>query len=282
MDYESIFYQNEEQYTKINNERMKNFVYLFLKVSRINVEEINSIYDIKENDYMDFYDSLKKVVFRFYPNLIPIFYELLKQNGYNMIYEIQEDMFYLGSTTNKGLNKEEKNILKLSPFIKDIDYQQSKITLYSEIFGNYSFYSIRDYFRDDYLVKKYIRKIRCSSNDKKGGICHNSSWELMQLLNNASLVTELLPYCYESTYYHSVIRNEDGMIIDVANEVVYDEKIRKDLYQGKIICETKKDDLESNLYDAIVASQNPYIEEEFNEPLLLALHRQCIDKRKKY
>ncbi len=55
---------------------------------------------------------------------------------------------------------------------------------------------------------------------------------------------------------------------------------RRDLYQGQIICETKKEDLESHLYDVITASNNPYIEEEFNEALLLALHKQSVDMKK--
>ena len=118
MDYEKIFYQYEEQYIDRNNQRIKEFVYLFLKESGIREKEVKAIYDCRENDFMDYYDSLKKVVCRFYPKLIPFFEDLLKQSGFNTIYAIQEAMFYLGSTTNKNLNKEWKNLLMLSPSIK--------------------------------------------------------------------------------------------------------------------------------------------------------------------
>ncbi len=275
MDYEKIFYQYEEQYIDRNNQRIKEFVYLFLKESGIREKEVKAIYDCRENDFMDFYDSLKKVVYRFYPKLIPFFEDLLKQSGFNTIYAIQEAMFYLGSTTNKNLNKEWKNLLMLSPSIKNIEYYHGKIIVSSENFGKHSFYSIQDYFREDFLAKQFIRKMRYEDNCKDGGICHIASWDFMDLLDNASLVTELLPCCYDGTYYHSIIRNEEGMFIDLANEVVYDEKTRKEFYQGQIVCETRKEDLVSHLDEAIVASMNPNIEEEFGNSLLLTLHKQA-------
>lgn len=279
MDYESIFYHYEEQFKNINNERMKNFVYLFLKASGISEKEVKTIYDVRENDYIDFYDALKKIVYRFYPNLIPFFEDLLRQSEFKTIYSIQEALFYLGSTTNKNLNREWENIVKLSPYIEEIGYSKGKITIYNENFGNFSFSSIQDYFRHNFYAKQFIRKMRCDASDKDGGICHIASWEFIQLLDNASLITELLPFCYEGTYYHSVIRNEEDMFIDLANEVVYDENVRKNLYQGQIVCETKKEDLESHLNDAIRDSGNPDIEEEFGNALLLTLHKQSKIKK---
>lgn len=110
--------------------------------------------------------------------------------------------------------------------------------------------------------------------------CHNASWKVIQYLKNASLITELLPYYFEGTFYHSVVRDANGMIIDLANSAVYNEEIRKKLYHGQIICETKKGYLEKKLDEAIRFSSKEDIEEDFSKPLLLALHKQLKNKQK--
>lgn len=275
MDYESIFYHYEEQYKNLNNERLKDFITLFCSKTKIDRREIELIYLVKEGDYEDLFLSLKDYTFKFYPQFISLFYQLLEESQYHMVYDLLDSMFILGSTTNKKLNREKSKMLLQSPYIQNISYENCKIMLNSPL-GNYAFYSLRDYFRGNYEVMSYLRK-----NIELGGHCHNVSWDLMSKLEKASLVTELLPFYYEGTFYHSIVKNNvDGMYIDLANEVVYDEEIRQNLYQGQIICEASKEELENHLYDAIVASNKPNIEDDFYKPLLLALHKQCKGIRK--
>lgn len=274
MDYESIFFEYEEQYKDLNNQKLKEFVELFLGQTKIDIEEVKLIYMVKENDYDDLSRSLKDYVFKFYPQYISLYYQLLEESHYKMFYDILDSMFILGVSTNKRLNREKSELLLNSPYIENISYNNGMVVLNS-CFGKYSFCSLRDYFRGSYSKMAYVR-----NNNNMPGDCHNVSWDLLQILDNASLVTQLLPFYYRGTFYHSVVQDEDGMFIDLANEAVYDEEVRKNLYQGQIICKTKKEDLESHLYDTITASNNPYIEEEFNKALLLALHKQSVDMKK--
>ncbi len=273
MDYESIYYENETQYKDLNNEKLKEFIKEFVNLSKVDIEDVKIIEKIKENDYEDLARSLRNYIFTFYPQYISLYYQLLQESHYRMVYDILDSMFILGVSSNKRLNREKCELLLQSPYISDISYDNGKIILSSK-FGKFSFYSLKDYFRRNYNAMAFVRK-----HDNMPGECHDVSWDFISILNRASLVTELLPFYYEGTYYHSVIRNEDGMFIDLANEVVYEEDVRKDLFQGQIVCETEKEDLENNLYNAIVASNDPYIEDNFNEALLLALHKQSSKRR---
>ncbi len=272
MDYESIYYENETKYKEINNQKLKKFIDAFVESTKIDIESVKAIEMVKENDYEDLAHSLRNYIFTFYPQYISLYYHLLQESHYKMVYDILDGMFLLGCSTNKRLNREKCNLLLQSFYVNTISYVDGKIILNSH-FGEYSFSSLRDYFRGNYDATTYIR------NNDMPGHCHNVSWDFISILNRASLVTELIPYYFEGTYYHSIIRNEDGLFIDLANEIVYGEDVRKNLFQGQIVCETKKEDLEKDLYNAIVASNHPSIEEDFYESLILALHKQMKIER---
>lgn len=106
------------------------------------------------------------------------------------------------------------------------------------------------------------------------GYCHHLSWELMTYLEKANLVTSLLPAYYEGNYYHSVIRNQDGFIIDVANEAVYDDDTRDLLFKGHIVVETEKENLDKRLQEAIMDEDEESKESNFAKAMLLTLHKE--------
>ena len=88
----------------------------------------------------------------------------------------------------------------------------------------------------------------------------------------------LCPYLFQGSYYHSIIRDECNHYIDLANSIVYDDTIREEVLKGKIICETKKEDLDSAL--ELVLEQFPDSLNSFSKPLVLALHKEYLSKER--
>lgn len=269
MDYESIFFEYEEQFTIKNNLRLKMVIEKFIKKVDIDIEEIKTIYGVSENDFITLYSCLKDYLYYRYLDYLPCLYYFLKKSNFKIYYDYLDSILLLGENVNGSLEEDIKKFVLHSPYIDDIHYDNGLISLKINNGKKYSFYSAKDYFKNSPSIMHIVK-----DRDFLTGNCHNASWRIIKYLENASLITELVPYYFEGTFYHSVVRDENGMIIDLANNAVYSEEIRKKLYHGRIICETKKRYLESSLYDAIVASKYPNIEEEFNEPLLLALHKQ--------
>ncbi len=269
MTYDNIFYENEDKYEIENQNIFKCFINSFLNKVDLNFDEVKLLYSGSNEDYITFFNYLSDYIYEYYPCYIEKFYELLKSFGYNMNYEIQNAMFNL----RNGITKETRNYVLKSPYINDIESKAGEIIIYSDKLGTHSFLPVKKYFKDSFDVKKFLKRNRRHLT----GECHQRSWELLDILSNVNLVTSLLPYYFMGTIYHSVLRSDDNMIIDVANEIVYKNKVMDEVFGGKIVCETKKIDLESHLYEAIMASDDTNIEEEYSEPLILALHKQSLE-----
>lgn len=274
MDYESIFFEYEEQYTIKNNIRLKKVIDNFVKKVDIDIEEVKTIYSVSENEILGLYCCLKDYLYYRYPSYLPCLYYFLKKSNFKIYYDYLDAILLLGENVNGYLEDDLKKFVLHSPFIDDIRYENGLIFLKINNGKEYSFYSTKDYFKNNSSVQ-YILK----DKDFLVGNCHNASWKIIKHLGNVSLITELLPYYFEGTFYHSVVRDENGMIIDLANNAVYSEEIRKKLYHGRIICETKKGYLDEKLEKAIRNSFQEDITDSFNEPLLLALCKQA-QKRK--
>lgn len=274
MDYESIFYEYEGQFTIKNNLLLKNVIDNFVRKTGIDIEEIKVMYSIDEDDYMTLYCCLKNYLYYLYPEHLPILYYFLKKYNFKMYFDYLDAIVMLGEEVNGHLDEKIKDFVIHSPNIDEIHYEKRLISMKINNGKEYSFYSAKDYFKNNSAIMNILK-----DKDFLVGNCHNVSWEVIKYLDNASLVTELLPYYFEGTFYHSVVKDEFGMFIDLANNAVYNEEVRKKLYHGRIICETKKGYLEEKLDEAINASSIENITEEFNKPLLLALHKQS-KKRK--
>lgn len=274
MNYESIFFEYEEQFTIKNDFQFKMVIENFTKKVDIDIEEIKTIYSVSENDFLDLYGCLKDYLYYRYPDYLPCLYYFLKKSNFKIYYDYLDSILILGENVNGYLDENLKRFLLRSPYIDDIHYDNGLIFLKINNGKEYSFYSAKDYFKNNSSIMHILK-------DKKflTGNCHNASWKVIKHLENVSLITELLPYYFEGTFYHSVVRDENGMIIDLANNAVYSEEIRKKLYHGRIICETKKRYLDERLEEAIRDSSKEDIENYFNEPLLLALHKQSKLKK---
>lgn len=262
--FDKLYYENEERFKEINNNYFRNFITYF-----VNKYDIKNFIEDDPSDYINIFTDLKKYIHMYLPELIGPFYEELKKTGFNMIYNLFDDMYELGVTTNKKLQSKTVYHAKLSPHISDISYD-GKINIES-IYANVSFYSLKDYFNSYFNscfnLKKLIREKDLS------GDCHRVSLSILDLLEESNLVTMLIPYYFEGTIYHSLIKTEDGLFIDAASYIVYDEKTLN-LLNGRIISDTPKSEIENTLEEAISYSQDPFIQEKYNNTLILALYNQ--------
>ncbi len=269
MEFEEIFYQNEERYYDINNTKILAFINSFLA-------ETNLYFPVceEEDNYYSLLFSLKDYVYTCYPEYISLFNQQLFDQGFSILHSLFYDMVTLGEHTNKKLPQVEKNKILLSPYIQQIHYENQKIYL-EAMEKTYSFYSIFDFFRTNFDAFSYIRKNRKNLD----GNCHNQSWKFIKFCSEqASLVTMLCPYLFQGSYYHSIIRDECNHYIDLANSIVYDDTIREEVLKGKIIRETKKEDLDSALELAL--EQFPDSLNSFSQPLVLALHKEYLSKER--
>ncbi len=264
MNYEDVFYENETKYMQANEEKLKKFILLFLKESKIDF-----YWDIDDDIYSDFI-SLQDYVYKYYPDKVALFYELLKASGFNMWHCIIDTMTELGYYTNKKITNSIKEKTMLAPYVKDLAYEDNEIVLKTDL-NEYKFKSVWDYYRNDYEAFSYIKRHKLSLS----GRCHEHSWVFMNYLNEkVNLVTELCPYLYEGNYYHSVLRDEKGNIVDLANGIVYSEDIRKDLFKGDIVLEISKENRVEALDKAVSAALDDDVFNKFTEPLILALNKQ--------
>lgn len=270
MGYQDIFYQNEEQYYLSNQLHFKKFIEDFKVQTGIDVRMEAIRFGISPRDYRSMFFYLKYKVKLCYPSYISFFYQLLEDSGYDVSSLVIEAMKQLG----KGPRDQDVfDYVKLSPYIDEVTTMKDKVTIHSETFGDFSFLPLRTYFRENkkalYLLK-YFQTIGC---------CHQMSWELIKTLENSRLITSLLPSYYVGTYYHTVICDQNEFIVDAANEIVYDQETQDFLFQGTIVSNTKKEELEVQLAKAVAFEDEESKKKQFPKALLLALHSEMKNKR---
>ena len=268
MYFNNIFYLNEKQYRFINEICFKNFIKDFKKETGIDTYHDAIKKGISKNNYTEQFFYLRYRIFTNYKEYINEFFNLLENYGYNMINEIIRSMCLIGETTFIKLEDSIKNYVLLCPFINDIENNNGKITIHSNLFGDYSFITTLNYLSNNpdalSLIIYYVTK----------QYCHIMSWDLIKCLENASLITYNLPYYFFGYYYHTIIK-QDESIIDVANSFVIDEETRDRLFKGRLVVETPKEDLNKKLAEA---KNYLHPEEDFNKPLIIALNKE----REKY
>ena len=274
MDYQEIYYRNEKQYHSINQQHFQKFLNVFKKETGIDTSHLATKRGIPTNDYRKQFYYLKYMVFINYPKYIKEFYRILENSKFDMSSEIVDAMKLIGKNTIYTFDEDIRRYILLSPLIDDVVNDNGNISIYSDELGDYNFCSTRKYLyknkRALYLIQNYLTQ----------GYCHQMSWELMSFLEQANLITTLLPAYFEGTYYHTVVQNQDNFIIDIANEIVIDSNVRDSLFKGQIISSTKKQDLFSKLKEAkikeakIKEAKNYENEDSFTNSLLLALYSE--------
>lgn len=275
MGYCDIFYANEGRYLSVNENHFKKFFDCFTKETGIDVCNLAISSGVSKDSYAEMFFYIRHIILMKYPKYVKYFFELLDVSGYDMSMEIIYAIRSIGKNATYSLDEDVIRYVLLSPYINAVTNDHGKITICSEEFGDYSFITTRKYLYENkkalYLIQNYITQ----------GYCHIMSWELMKYLENVSLVTSLMPSYFEGTYYHSVIRDQNDLFIDAANEAVFDNDTRDYLFKMQDVVETKKEDLHSRLIEAKIVADEKSEDFGFNPALLLTLHKeyQNLNKR---
>lgn len=271
MGYKDIFRENQEKYEISNRIIFKKVLEIFKRETGLNVDHLLPVYQIDSSDPAQVFCFTKWFLFTNKQEYIPYFYKLLESFGYDMFSEVMDTIVLLGKNAEPRVHPDYVNYALISPYINRITVDNNKdglVTIDSEELGTYSFYPSRFYLQDNEpainLIKNYVTQ----------GFCHQMSWAMMDHIDKCELVTSLLPSYFEGTHYHTVLRNEEGLIIDVANEAVYSEDVRDMLFKSKDICSTAKEDADSKLKLAIEAEDEESKTTEFPNAMLLTLHEQ--------
>ena len=83
-----------------------------------------------------------------------------------------------------------------------------------------------------------------------------------------------MPSYFEGTHYHTVLRDNEGLIVDAAMEAVYTEDTRDMLFKADDICLTKKEEMDEKLNLAIEAEDEKSKNIDFPNAMLLTLYEQ--------
>ena len=272
MEFDEIIYQNEEQFDKPNNNCLFDFVFSFLEKHHLGTKEkFLQEHPLEELDPYTLFDALRYYLGDYREELLNSFYDTFIKNNGNLNFLITCDLRALGKTTFDKLNRSVVEQFSAHPYITKITYEDKKIHITLTSGKEYSFYSIYDYFAKNPKMFEYILKNR----NHLFAQCHTDAWDTAHLLNDTTLLTELIPNCFVGTYYHSIVEDKNGMYIDLANEIVYDEEVRYDLFQAEIVSETKKEELHQKLEEA----KEYFGETPYAEALLIATHQQSINRR---
>lgn len=271
MGYNEIYDKYQTQYEISNRIKFREFVEAFKKETGVSADGLMEAYQVNHDDPASVFYFLKWVLFNYNRKYIPYFYELLDNFGYDMFSEIMDTMTLIGKDTHTNVSSDVINYSLISPYINRITVDQSQkglITIHSDELGDYSFYPSRVYLNNNEGALNLINKYKTS------GFCHQMSWELMNHHDKCTLVTSLLPSYFEGTHYHTVLRDNNGLVVDAAMEAVYTEDTRDMLFKPEDICITEKEDTERKLELAIEAEDEESKNIDFPNAMLLTLHEQ--------
>lgn len=265
MNYDQIYDEYDFKYRSMNNAIFEQFIEEFRKRSGVDARKVLDFLQVWSDDPKEVFHLLLNFIMDYKPQYIELFYQLLAEFNYNMALDLADFMGVIGRHgISDILPFDMQSFLLKSPLIHGITNNQGIITFSTNQFGNISFCSTKKYFQDDSSVSQFLQMNPVSRK------CHFISWQLLSFLKNASLITALIPNYFVGTYYHTIIRNQDGMLIDSATSLVYDESTFANLFRGEIVSETNQDDVLESYHKAI----DDGVPTDFAPALVLALHKQ--------
>lgn len=218
--------------------------------------------------YTEAFYYLRDLVFKNMPSMLPIFYEILMSMDYNINMEIIDAIKLLASHGSIKSLKESIDYLLNSSLINDIRMVNKKIVLDTEQ-GLFNFTRLTDYFEDNELAKNYIQLYDLSN------LCHQASWELMQYVDDCSLITSRIPIYFGSECLHTYLQdNKTGNIIDSAHRAMLSSDDYQRLFKPTIISKTPKNEAIEVYQEAIKSLDLK--ETNYTEPLVIALRKKKV------
>lgn len=204
--------------------------------------KVISDFEILIGQRMDFYtndtefygvENLCKMLSLKYGNLVDSpyvddFYSILLSYGYFLKHDIIGAIQRLGNLPNPNNNKDLIRRIISSPVIDDISFDGETFTIYSHVFGTYSFHLANQFFKDNRELLKFM------SENKMTGNCHKNTEEMSKLFPEFYSITALCQFYFLGYFYHSYsLDKEENKVIDLNNNAVIDKELFDKLYMPK-------------------------------------------------
>ncbi len=272
-DYEKILFDNETQFFKMSEAYFNNFLQSLKK--HLDEDSRNLLFTEENLTSEELFGNVYDYIFCECPQYINIFFELLEKFGYNSLNEICTYMALIGN--NDPLSLEVLfEILTQSPFVDKVLFNNGLIVIESKL-GTFEFIHAQEYFKDNEEILDYLFENDTTQN------CHNCSLDILKKLRKGTLITVLVQAEFVGTCYHTVLQDEKGNIVDIANKAVYTLDTFHKLYNGlTIVSMTDIKDIDDEISQIRSEIRQDLHNTEYSPALLLALHKSMeINSSKK-
>jgi len=197
------------------------------------------------------------------------FFDILKKHGYYISEEIKDAIFYLGHLERHNNNKDLITKLLNSPVIDDITFNgKNKFTITSEELGEYSFYVASLYFKNNPIMKEYIRTHELPNK------CHQHVYFMSNAIGNTAAVTSICPVYFVGKYYHSYTWDQkNNFIIDLCSNAIMEKNDYYRLFEPEELSVILSQNIEDELAYTNLKSSQPLSRHHL---LKIALYKQYL------
>lgn len=265
MSGNELYYQLEERSSDINLKRFQSFIDEFYSAIGHNLDSL-VVGDIGTDEPTEKFYYLRYLVSTYLKKYINVFYEVLEKCGYNLKSEIIDNMKILGKETNIKYAFDVIEYVKLNPYVDDVIVSGEQIIVKSEKLGDQIFMGVKNYLSNNRGALRIV-------SGKIDHMCHTISTQLLDEIEDAKIVTSLLPSYFEGTYFHSYIVDKDDNVIDAINQIVMTRSDYEKLFEPEVVCELDKESLYKE-YISAVKGGNICENDGFYMPVAVALDKR--------
>lgn len=196
---------------------------------------------------------------------------LLKYNYYMKTF-IKDSIRNLSKLEDPNKNKELIERIIKCPVIDDVSFDgKSKFTIFSEEYGEYSFFLATEILKEDWL-RNYINKKENLRN------CHGNTVELINRYDEWSSITSLCKNYFKDYYYHSYgFIPKSNQVIDLCSNMIMDKNSFDKLYEPKEILNLYNITIKSLVRTTIPTISSSFINNELHK---LAIYYQSLELEK--
>lgn len=265
MTLEELYHENEARRQAQERETFLQFVAEYHKVSSF--WSVDSLFpaNINYEEVIDNFYYLRYLVLTYEEKHLAHFFELLQKYGYYMERELFDMLKLVGKEDD--LTQDSIDLMLRSPFVQDIKVDSDEVKVTSERYGVFKVISAKNYFKDNINAQSLF------SYGDVSHICHTLTATLLHEVDDSKIITSLLSSYFGGRYYHSYLRDKNGMIVDGANKIVLSESdFNRVLKPLKVIDCTRYELYQE--YKRLLANNIISEETDLSLPLAVALSKQ--------
>ncbi len=209
---EQIYYQNEINYEDLENEIFERFLDEFEDAIKYKLKYSNC--DTSEMKFLNL-----KYQYIYSSNCCKLFFDILSKYDYNMRCELKDTIYGLSHLKYPLFNKKYIDKYLNSPVIQNISYNgRNKFTIYSDMFGKFSFKLASSYLKNNKEITNYIKTGHIDNR------CHHNTYFISKVMPDYYSITSLCFRYFRGYFHHSYTYNLDSNeIIDLCYNIIMDK-----------------------------------------------------------